>query len=96
MVEPRRCPEEIRRGSCEKRLEEDKLSEVSIRDLHSELAVTVQEAADAVSAYTQVENGRCSQKIENSEIGVSRHLDSSTTTQMVQIKVQYGRPSCSS
>ena len=28
------------------------------------------------------ENGRCSQIIENSQIGVSRHLDSSTTTQM--------------
>ena len=27
-------------------------------------------------------NGRCSQIIENSKIGVSRHLDSSTTTQM--------------
>ena len=27
-------------------------------------------------------NGRCSQIIENSQIGVSRHLDSSTTTQM--------------
>ena len=29
-----------------------------------------------------VKNGRCSQIIENSKIGVSRHLDSSTTTQM--------------
>ena len=28
------------------------------------------------------ENGRCSQIIENSKIGVSKHLDSSTTTQM--------------
>ena len=34
--------------------------------------------------------------IENSKIGVSRHLDSSTTTQMALIMVQYGRPSCSS
>ena len=41
-------------------------------------------------------NGRCSQIIENSKIGVSRHLDSSTTTQMAKIMVQYGRPSCSS
>ena len=41
-------------------------------------------------------NGRCSQIIENSKIGVSRHLDSSTTTQMAEIMVQYGRPSCSS
>ena len=28
------------------------------------------------------ENGRCSQTIENSQFGMSRHLDSSTTTQM--------------
>ena len=41
-------------------------------------------------------NGRCSQIIENSQIGVSRHLDSSTTTQMAKIMVQYGRPSCPS
>ena len=41
-------------------------------------------------------NGRCSQIIKNSKIGMSRHLDSSTTTQMAKIMVQYGRPSCSS
>ena len=34
-------------------------------------------------------NGRCSQNVQNSQIGVSRHLDSSTTTQMAQIMVQY-------
>ena len=31
------------------------------------------QAADVVSAYTQVKNERCSQIIENSTIGVSRH-----------------------
>ena len=41
-------------------------------------------------------NGRCSQIIENSQIGMSRHLDSSTTTQMAEIMVQYRRPSRSS
>ena len=46
------------------------------------------QAADAVSAYTQI--------IEISKIGVSRHVDSSTTTQMAKIMVQYGRPSRSS
>ena len=40
--------------------------------------------------------GRCSQIIQNSKIGVSRHSDSSTTTQMAEIMVQYGRPSRSS
>ena len=33
---------------------------------------------------------------KNSQIGMSRHLDSSTTTQMADIMVQYGRPSRSS
>ena len=46
----------------------------------------------SISVYPS-ENGRCSQIIENSRIGVSRHLDSSTTTQMAKIMVQYGRPS---
>ena len=40
------------------------------------------QAADAVSVYTQVQNERCSKIIENFKIGMSRHLDSSTTTQM--------------
>ena len=39
---------------------------------------------DAVSVSPK-KNGRCSQIIENSRIGVSRHLDSSTTTQMAKI-----------
>ena len=38
-------------------------------------------------------NGGCTQIVENSQIGMSRHLDSSTTTQMSKIMVQYGRPS---
>ena len=42
------------------------------------------------------QNGRCSKIIENSQIGKSRYLEPSTTTQMAQITVQYGRPSRSS
>ena len=41
-------------------------------------------------------DGQATQIIENSKIRVSRHLDSSTTTQMAKIMVQYGRPSHSS
>ena len=41
-------------------------------------------------------NGRCPKIVENSQIGMSRHLDSSTTTQMAKIMVQYGRSSRSS
>ena len=54
------------------------------------------QAADASIGLYPSENGRCSQIIENSKIGVSRHLDSSTTTQMAKIMVQYGRPGRSS
>ena len=49
----------------------------------------------SVSLYPS-ENGRCSKIIENPQIGMSRHLDSSTTTQMSKIMVQYGGPSRSS
>ena len=40
--------------------------------------------------------GGCTPIIENSQIGMCRHLDSPTTTQMVKIMVQYGRSSRSS
>ena len=40
------------------------------------------QAADAVSAYTQVKMEDALKFVENSQIGMSRHLDSSTTTQM--------------
>ena len=51
--------------------------------------------ADAVSAYTQVkmEDAPVLFKIQ---IGVSRHMDTSTTTQVAKILVQYGRTSRSS
>ena len=72
------------------------MTAAKIMDIIARLPSCNGQAADAVSAYTQVKNGRCSQIIENSKIGVSRHLDSSTTTQMAKIMVQYGRPSRSS
>ena len=45
------------------------------------------QAADAVSAYTQVKMEDAHKIIENSKIGVSRHLDSSSTTRMAKIMV---------
>ena len=53
------------------------------------------QAADAVSAKTHVKM-EDAHKLLTSKIGVSRHVDSSTTTQMAKIMVQYGRPSRSS
>ena len=58
------------------------MTAAKIMDIISRLPGCDGQAADAVSAFSQV-NGRCSQVIiKNSKIGVSRHLDSSTTTQM--------------
>ena len=37
------------------------------------------------------QKGRCTDVIENSEVRMSRYLDTSTKTQMAQIMVQYGR-----
>ena len=65
-------------------------------DIISRLPGCAGQAADAVSAYTRVKMEDAPKFIENSQIGMSRHLDSSTTTQMAKIMVQYGRPSCSS
>ena len=63
-----------------------------VMDTISRLPGCAGQAADAVSAKTQVKIGRCSKIIENSQIGMSRHMDSSNTTQMAKIMVQYGRP----
>ena len=60
------------------------MTAAKIMDIISRLPDCDGQAADAVSAYTQVKIGRCSQIIENSKIGVSRHLDSSTTTHMAE------------
>ena len=72
------------------------MTAAKIMDIISRLPGCARQAADAVSASAQVKNGRCSQIAENSKIGMFRHLDSSTTTQMAKIMVQYGRPSRSS
>ena len=58
------------------------MTAAKIMEIISRLPGCAGQAADAVSAHTQVKNGGCSQIIENSKIGMSRHLDSSTTTQI--------------
>ena len=70
------------------------MTAAKIMDIISRLPGCDGQAADAVSAYTQVKMKDAHKLFENSSIGVSRHLDSSTTTQMAKIMVQYGRPSC--
>ena len=51
-------------------------------DIISRLPGCTGQAANAVICLFPGQNVRCSKIIENSQIGVSRHLDSSTTTQM--------------
>ena len=72
------------------------MTAAKIMDIISRLPGFDGQAADAVSTQTQVKKEVAHKIIENSQIGVSRHLDSSTTTQVAKIMVQYGRPSCSS
>ena len=49
-------------------------------DIISRLPGCAGQAADAVSAYTQVKNGRCSHNIENSQIGANK-----TTQQLYKV-----------
>ena len=71
------------------------MTAAKVMDIISRLPGCAGQAADAVSAYTQVKMEHAPKIIENSIIGMSRHLDSSTTTQMAEIMIQYRRPSCS-
>ena len=58
------------------------MTAAKIMDIISRLPGCDGQAADAVSAYTQVKMEDAHKLFKKSEIGVSRHLDSSTTTQM--------------
>ena len=71
------------------------MTAAKVMDIISRLPGCDGQAADAVSAYTQVKM-EDAPKLLKFKIGMSRHLDSSTTTQMAQIMVQYGRRSRSS
>ena len=67
-----------------------------VMDIKSRLPGCARQAADAVSAYTQVPLEDAHKILEKSQIGKSRHLDPPTTTQKAKIIIQYGRPSRSS
>ena len=58
------------------------MTAAKVMDIISRLPGCDGQAPDAVSAYTQVKMEDAHKIIENSQIGMSRHLDSSTTTQM--------------
>ena len=72
------------------------MTAAKIMDIISRLPGCDGQTADAVSDCTQVKMEDAHKLLKKSKIGVSRHLDSSTTTQMAKIMVQYGRSSRSS
>ena len=71
------------------------MTAAKIMDIISRLPLRWTSSRRSIGLYPS-KNGRCSQIVKKSKIGVSRHLDSSTTTQMAKIMVQYGRSSRSS
>ena len=66
----------------EERSSASQMTAAKVMDTISWLPGCEGQAADAVFALYPGKNGRCSKIIENSKIGMSTHLDSSTTTQM--------------
>ena len=72
------------------------MTAAKVMDIISRLPGCAGQAAGRSICTNPGQKGRCSKIIENSQIGMSRYLDSSTTTQVAQIMVQYGRPSRSS
>ena len=72
------------------------MAAAKIMDIISRLLGCDGQAADAVSAYTQVKMEDAHKLLKIPKSGMSRHLDSCTTTQVAQIMVQYGGPSRSS
>ena len=58
------------------------MTAAKVMDMLSRLPGCAGQAADAVSGYTQVKMEYAPKLLKISKIGVSRHLDSSTTTQM--------------
>ena len=67
------------------------MTAAEIMDIISRLLGCDGQAADAVSAYTQVKMEDAPSLLKNSKVRMSRYLDTSTTTQMAKIMVQYGR-----
>ena len=62
-------------------------------DVISRLPGCAGQAADAISAYTQVKMEDASTLLKIPKVRMSRYLYTSTKTQMAQIMVQYGRSS---
>ena len=69
------------------------ITAAKIMDIISRLPGCDGQAADAVSAYSQVKMEDADKLLQIPKSECPDFLDSSTTTQMAKIMVQYGRPS---
>ena len=87
-------------GSCavftEQGSSASQMTAAKVMDIISRLPGCAGQATDAVSAYTQVKMEDAPKLWKSAKNGMSRHLDSSATTQVAKIIVQYGRSSRSS
>ena len=72
------------------------MTSAKVMDIIPRLPGCSGQAADAVSAYTQVKMEVASTLFLNSKVRMSRYLDTSTKAQTAKIIVQNGRPSRSS
>ena len=72
------------------------MTAAKVMDIISRLPGCAGQAADAISAYTQVKMKDAPKLLKIPASECPDHLDSSTTTQTAKITVQYGRPSRSS
>ena len=72
------------------------MTAAKIMDIISRLPGCAGQAADAVSANTQVKMEGAPTLLKKTKVRMSRYLDTSTEAQMAKIMVQYGRSSCSS
>ena len=62
-----------------------------VMDIISGLLGCSGQAADAVSAFTQVKMEDASTLLKNSKVRMSRYLDTSTKAHMAKIMVRFGR-----
>ena len=72
------------------------MTAAKVMEIISRLPGCAGQAADAVSAYTQVKTEDAPRLLHNSIVKMSRCMDTSSTTQVAQILVAHWRPSGSS
>ena len=80
--------------SAEQGSSTSQMTAAKVMGVEARLPACAGQAADAVCFYPG-QNGGCTQITENSQIGMSRHLDTSTSTHVAKILVEHRKPSFS-